>query len=420
MQSVFGLVAGERVLFKTPFSFDVSVWELLWPSLVGAVTVVAPAGLHRDAQGLARFIDAQGVSTVHFVPSMLEAILEVVPPVCLRRVFCSGEVLSPGLVERFFSVFPLVELHNLYGPTEAAVDVSWHRCVRGEVVTPIGGPVSNVRLEVLDGRMRRVPVGVVGELFLGGVQLARGYVGRPGLTAQRFVPDPFGVGRLYRTGDLARWLPGGEVEYVGRTDRQVKVRGLRVELGEIEAALSKLPGVKSATSAVHDGRIIGYVVADELPDWKPALEAILPDYMVPSAVLCLQAIPTTANGKLDVAALPDVRARATDHRPPRTQAQIAVAQAWSTVLGVDGIGLDDNFFDLGGDSIRCLKVISRLRTLGYEVELRQLVMHRTLSELAADLTPAAPAAAPLSTSANAGAFGLLTADDLTKLMSGGV
>ena len=417
MQEVFGLEPGERVLFKTPFSFDVSVWELLWPSMVGAVTVVAPPGIHGDAGALARFIERERVSTVHFVPSMLEAFLEVDVPGCLRRVICSGEVLSPVLVDRFFRVLPGVGLHNLYGPTEAAVDVSWHRCVPGEVVTPIGAPVANTRLEVLDGRMRRVPVGVVGELYLGGVQLARGYRSRPGLTAQRFVPDPFGVGRLYRTGDLARWLPGGEVEYVGRTDRQVKIRGFRIELGEVEAALAELPGVKAAATAVHDGRIVGYVVADELPEWKTPLARKLPDYMVPGALLRLDAFPVTANGKLDTKALPDVRERADEHRPPRTDAEVAVADVWSEVLGVEGIGLDDNFFDLGGDSIRCLKVIAKLRSRGYKVELKQLVMHRTLAELAADLTPTV---APEPVAGKSGAFSMLSAEDLAKLMGGKV
>jgi aryl carrier-like protein len=241
------------------------------------------------------------------------------------------------------------------------------------------------------------------------------------LTAQRFVPDPFGSGRLYRTGDLARWLPNGEVEYLGRNDRQIKIRGLRIELGEIEAALGELPGVKSAATAVHDGRIVGYVVADELPEWKSPLARRLPEYMVPSAVLRLDAMPTTANGKLDVAALPDVREHAAEHRPPGTDAEIAVAAAWGEVLGVvDGIGLDDNFFDLGGDSIRCLKVIAKLRSRGYRVELKQLVMHRTLAELAADLSPAPASAAPEPLAAKGGAFSMLNADDLAKLMGGKV
>ena len=385
MQEVFGLEPGERVLFKTPFSFDVSVWELLWPSMVGAVTVVAPPGIHGDAGALARFIERERVSTVHFVPSMLEAFLEVDVPGCLRRVICSGEVLSPVLVDRFFRVLPGVGLHNLYGPTEAAVDVSWHRCVPGEVVTPIGAPVANTRLEVLDGRMRRVPVGVVGELYLGGVQLARGYRSRPGLTAQRFVPDPFGVGRLYRTGDLARWLPGGEVEYVGRTDRQVKIRGFRIELGEVEAALAELPGVKAAATAVHDGRIVGYVVADELPEWKTPLARKLPDYMVPGALLRLDAFPVTANGKLDTKALPDPVAatRKQGAWPPRDATETRLAVIWQDLLGLDAVSIDEDFFALGGHSLLALRLTMRIRQeFAVELPVASVLSAPTIAELA--------------------------------------
>jgi len=374
------------VLFKTPFSFDVSVWELLWPSMVGAVTVVAPPEIHRDAEALAQFIQAEEISTVHFVPSMLEAFLEVDPPACLKRVICSGEALSPVLVDRFFERLPGVGLHNLYGPTEAAVDVSWHRCVKGESVTPIGGPVANTRLEVLDAHMRRVPVGVVGELYLAGVQLARGYQNRPGLTAQRFVPDPYAVGRLYRTGDLARWLPGGEVEYLGRTDRQIKIRGLRIECGEVEAALNDLPGVKSAYVMQRHQNLVAYIVAESEPDgWRQALLRRLPDYMVPNTLLRLDEFPLTANGKLDVKALPDPVAATRKHGawPPRDATETRLAAIWQDLLGLDAVSIDEDFFALGGHSLLALRLTMRIRQeFAVELPVASVLSAPTIAELA--------------------------------------
>src|SRR5262249_11780377 len=221
-QQAFPLTGADRVLHKTPFSFDVSVWELFWPLLTGAGLVVADPGGHRDAGHLASLAEEHGVTVVHFVPSMLEAFLDEPTTAArlgrLRWVICSGEALGPALVERFHATLPAVELHNLYGPTEAAVDVTWHPCAAGETMVPIGRPIANTRIEILDGSGHRAPVATPGELCIGGVQVALGYLNRPSLTAERFTPDPWGEpgSRLYHTGDLARWLPDGEVEYLGR------------------------------------------------------------------------------------------------------------------------------------------------------------------------------------------------------------
>ncbi|WP_336206819.1 amino acid adenylation domain-containing protein [Nonomuraea sp. LPB2021202275-12-8] len=431
MQDLFRLGDGDRVLHKTPFSFDVSVWELFWPPMTGAGLVVAKPGGQADPAYLADLLDSEAVTTVHFVPSMLDAFLEE-PGLGkrlggLRTVVCSGEALGADLAERFAAALPGAGLHNLYGPTEAAVDVSWHACRPAEAAIPIGRPVANTRLEILDGRMNRVPVGVPGDLWIGGVQLARGYAGRPGLTAERFVPDPHGPpgGRLYDTGDLARWRPDGEIEYLGRSDHQVKIRGMRVELGEIEAALSSLPGVRAAAvRAVRDGaglRLAGYVVPEEDADrdWEGLLRERLPDHMIPRAWALLDALPLNRSGKLDRNALPAPqapgRAGAAADDEPEGAAELAVAAAWRGVLGLDRVCAHDNFFAVGGDSIRSLKVVARLREAGYAVRLEQLFLHQTVRELAGQLLPAHAAEPPEAPPA---AFGLLNPEDLARMLEG--
>ncbi len=330
MQEAFALGADDRVLQKTPFGFDVSVWEFFWPLLVGARLVVARPGGHQDPSYLAGLIDAEGVTTVHFVPSMLQVFLEepgLERCASLARVIASGEALAPDLERRFVERLGEpwgIELHNLYGPTEAAVDVTWQPCGRGagRGSVPIGRPIANVRTCVLDPEGRLAPLGVAGELCLGGVQLARGYLGRPDLTAERFVPD--GVSgepgaRLYRTGDRARLSPAGEIEYLGRLDFQVKIRGFRIELGEIEVALAGLPEVREAVVVARgeasQARLIAYVVPAEErgsaePDeaWTAALrrglERRLPAHMVPSIFVTLDALPLSPNGKVERRALP--------------------------------------------------------------------------------------------------------------------
>ncbi|MFC4117867.1 phosphopantetheine-binding protein, partial [Nonomuraea zeae] len=272
-------------------------------------------------------------------------------------------------------------------------------------VVPIGKPVDNTTLHVLDQHLGPVPIGTPGELYLGGIQLARGYLGKPALTAERFLPAP-GGGRLYRTGDLARWLPSGELEYLGRTDHQVKIRGMRVELGEIEAVLREQPGVTGAAAKLMDGRLVGYVVGD-----TPDLSGKLPDFMIPTAWVRLDRLPTTPNGKLDRAALP-APGRPADlpWEPPRGEAERAVARVWQEVLGLDRVGRNDTFFAVGGDSISSLKVVARLRATGYGVELQHLFTHQAVAELATVLRPRQ--AVPEAT---AGAFDLLSPADRERL-----
>ncbi|MGW4409819.1 amino acid adenylation domain-containing protein [Nonomuraea sp. NPDC004702] len=396
MQDTFHLTPQDRVLHKTPTTFDVSVWELFWPLITGATMVIARPGGHRDTAYLRDLIKTENITTTHFVPSMLQAFLEEegirLPP----RIICSGEALPPH---------DLPGLHNLYGPTEAAVDVSWHACQPGETTVPIGRPVDNTTLHVLDAHLQDVPIGTPGELYIGGIQLARGYLGKPALTAERFLPAPNGQ-RLYKTGDLARWLPTGELEYLGRTDHQIKIRGMRVELGEIEAVLREQPGVTAAAAKLVNGRLVGYVVGD-VPDLSDAL----PDFMIPTAWVRLDRLPATANGKLDRAALPAPdRPADLPWEPPRGAAEIAVAQVWQEVLGLDRPGRHDTFFAVGGDSISSLKVVARLRATGYDVELQQLFTHQAVAELAAVLRPRQ--AVPETT---AGAFDLLSVADRERL-----
>ena len=404
MQEQYGLAPADAVLQKTPFSFDVSVWEFFWPLLVGARLVLARPGGHRDAAYLARLVRRERVTTLHFVPSMLQAFLnEPEAGGCaatVRRVVCSGEALGWGLQRRFFEVMPGVELHNLYGPTEAAVDVTYWRCVEGDEsgVVPIGRPVANTQVYVLDRLARPAPQGAAGELYIGGAQVGRGYLGRPALTAERFVPDPFSPEpgtRLYRTGDLVRRLPGGEIEYLGRIDQQVKLRGFRIELGEVEAVLSLHPQVRECVAAVHeespgDPSLVAYLTADPRP--SPAeiqrfLREKLPDYMVPSSFVFLDALPLTPNGKLDRRALPAPGcpgpAPGGGYAPPAGPLEEAVAKVWGEVLGVERVGALDDFFELGGHSLKAAQVAARLRAeFGVELPLNRLFDSPTVAATA--------------------------------------
>jgi amino acid adenylation domain-containing protein len=416
MQHAYRLTAEDRVLQKTPFSFDVSVWELFWPLLAGARLVMAPPGAHQDPAWLARLIAEHGITTLHFVPPMLQAfVAEPGAAACgsLRRVMASGEALPAELVRRFHDRFAAagVELHNLYGPTEAAVDVTSWPCARPEpgATAPIGRPVANTSIHLLDGGLRPAPIGVPGELYIGGVQLARGYLGRPELTAERFVPDPFAGqagARLYCTGDLARRREGGAVEFLGRIDHQVKVRGFRVELGEIEAALATHPAVREAVVTVRgdlaeDRRLVAYLVArgEGLPapeELRGFLHQRLPEFMVPAAFVALERLPLLANGKVDRRALPAPDAARPElqqaYAAPETAVEQELAAIWSRVLGVAPIGLDDDFFALGGDSILSIRISALARERGLTVLLPQLFSHRTVRQLARAVAPAAAAA----------------------------
>ncbi|HZG41362.1 MAG TPA: amino acid adenylation domain-containing protein, partial [Longimicrobium sp.] len=399
MQAQFGIGADDVVLQKTPFGFDVSVWEFFWPLQQGARLVMARPDGHRDPAYLRDVVEREGVTTLHFVPSMLQPFVDAVEAGrcgSLRHVVCSGEALPPALVRRFHDRFagPVV-LTNLYGPTEAAVDVSCWTCPRDEVdgVVPIGRPVWNTALYVLDASLKPVPMGVPGELYIGGVQVARGYLGRPGLTAERFVPDPFtaqGGARLYRTGDRARWRADGAIEYLGRLDFQVKVRGFRIELGEIEAALRQAPGVADcvvmARAETGEQRLVAYVVGDaEAEALRAHVRRSLPEYMVPSAFVALDALPLTPNGKLDRKALPapELASAEEKHVAPRTPVEEVLAGIWAEVLRLERVGVEESFFDLGGHSLLATGVVSRVRqVLAVELPLRALFEGPTVAELA--------------------------------------
>ncbi|MFI1916417.1 amino acid adenylation domain-containing protein [Nocardia sp. NPDC020380] len=410
MQHAYPLDGTDVVLQKTPATFDVSVWEFFWPLQIGARLVIAAPDGHRDPGYLARIIAEKGVTTAHFVPSMLSVFLtdtDVRGCTGLKRVFCSGEALPAATVTEFHAALgagaDAPQLHNLYGPTEAAVDVTaWH-CQPGAADVPIGVPIWNTRTYVLDARLRPVAPGVVGELYLAGVQLARGYLGRPALTGDRFVANPFTPGtRMYRTGDLVRWRAGrsGVLEYLGRSDFQVKVRGLRIELGEIENALLADDRVARAVCVARRGRggdeLIGYVVAvpgataPDPADLATGLRRVLPGYMVPSVLMVLDELPLSANGKVDRKALPEPGAAA--RRPakpvaaPSNEVEQALLAIFAEVLGTDEIGVQDSFFDLGGNSLTAARAIARVNAgLGAALTIRDLFESASVAELAVRL-----------------------------------
>jgi amino acid adenylation domain-containing protein len=439
MQDAFALSADEAVLQKTPFSFDVSVWEFFWPLAAGARLVIAAPGAHRDPGLLAELIERERVTTLHFVPSMLRAWLDAAEPgrcASLTRVMSSGEALPADLVDRFHAMHPSAELHNLYGPTEAAVDVTHWPCAPGQAAVPIGRPVANTRMYVLDARGGVCPAGVPGELWIAGVQVGRGYWRRPALTAERFAPDPFATvpgQRMYRTGDRARWVEkkcesarvrecesgsasadpscteaaGHEpthalthsrtlaLEYLGRADFQVKVRGFRIEPGEIEAVLKQHPAVADAVVVVtgedRHARLVAYLAARDgmvvppVAELRERLSRTLPEYMVPTAFVALEEIPLTPSGKVDRRALPaPTPGGGTPSEVPLSRREGEVAEVWREVLGTDGIGPDDNFFDLGGNSLLLIRVAGRLKErLGSTVTAVELFRFPTVRTQAA-------------------------------------
>ncbi|MET9485728.1 amino acid adenylation domain-containing protein [Nocardia sp. NPDC006630] len=457
MQAEYRLTTNDVVLQKTPATFDVSVWEFFWPLQIGAQLVVAKPGGHRDPAYLARLIAEKGITTAHFVPSMLAAFVAelegggsrpqarrddegvllggddrgvllggddrgvllggddegVVPGgdgagMALRRVFASGEALPGGTAQRLRELTGAA-VHNLYGPTEAAVDVTCHEVIDADVRSvPIGRPVWNTQVYVLDSRLHPVAPGIAGELYLAGAQLATAYLGRPDLTADRFVANPFGErglpgARMYRTGDRVKWSPAGELEYLGRNDFQVKLRGLRIELGEVEAALLAQSCVAQSVALVrkdiHIGdQLVGYFVRESgaevtIGDLKAALSHVLPSYMVPSALVELDAFPLTASGKLDRKALPAPVFEVEHFRAPSTPVEEIVAGVFGDLLGADSIGADDDFFALGGNSLIATRAVSRINeALDGALTVRELFETARVSELAARIVPGAAAA----------------------------
>ncbi len=399
MQEAFQLRPADRILQKTPFSFDVSVWEFFWPLLYGAELVIAEPGGHRDSSYLAQEIMERGITTIHFVPSMLQLFLEdprAGDCASLKRVICSGEALPKAVQDRFFDRLD-AELHNLYGPTEAAVDVTWWACdPRSDLAfVPIGKPIANTQMHVLDPELRPVPIGTAGELYIGGVQVGRGYLNRPELTAERFIADPFATepgARLYKTGDLARYLPDGNIEFLGRSDFQVKIRGFRVELGEIEAALEAIDGVRQAIVVARersggDLELVAYVSTAGIStagqhgpttdDLKARLLTRLPAYMVPTTFVSIERFPLSPNGKVDRKALPaPTRARpelGTPYAEPRSAVERLVADKWRHILDVEAVGIHDRFFELGGTSLQAARFVNEMQT-----ELRESIFVVTL------------------------------------------
>ena len=413
MQDRYPLSADDVVAQKTPCSFDVSVWEFWWPFIAGARLVMAEPEAHRDPQAMQQFFAHYGVTTTHFVPSMLAAFVasldadSVAACRTLRRVFCSGEALPTELC-REWERLTGAPLHNLYGPTEAAVDVSWYPACGSELAAvtgssvPIGWPVWNTGLRILDAAMRPVPPGVAGDLYLTGIQLAQGYLGRPDLTASRFIADPFAPGeRMYRTGDVARWLANGAVEYLGRSDDQLKIRGQRIELGEIDRAMSALPDVAQAVShacvfnqaAATGGdarQLVGYLVSDSgLPLDTAALKARLaeqlPPHMVPVVLMQLAELPLSANGKLDRKALPlPTLGGERSGRPPEPGMETLVAAAFSQLLGCEVNDIDADFFALGGHSLLAMRLAAQLsRQLARQLTPGQVMVASTVGKLSA-------------------------------------
>ena len=401
MQDTYRLEAEDRVLQKTSYGFDVSVWEFFWPLVTGATLVFARPGGHGDPRYLRQLITREGVTTLHFVPTILNNFLDAVDPAplpSLRRVFCSGEALAADTVRRFLATWPEVEVHNLYGPTEASIDVTaWH-CRPDAATVPIGRPIANTRTYVLDGRLQPAPIGVPGHLFLAGVGLAHGYHHRPALTAQRFLPDPYGPPgqRMYASGDLARWRSDGVLEYLGRQDGQVKIRGQRIELGEVEHVLAQHPDVRQCAVAVREGSYLAaYVVGDvDLGELRTHAAERLPAYMTPTAWVALAELPVTHSGKLDTSRLPEPERAASATVAPRTRTERWLVDTWRDLLGVEQVGVDDDFFALGANSLHATQLIVRIRDhLNVELAPRHLFTSPSLAQLAAllDRAETAPA-----------------------------
>ncbi len=407
MQESYPLNAKDIVLQKTPYSFDVSVWELFWPLIVGAQIEFAKPDGHKDPTYLKEIIQNKGITTLHFVPSMLGVFLQtedIEDCGTIKRIFCSGEALQLEHERRFFECFAHTELHNLYGPTEASVDVSYFACSANSQYrsVPIGKPVSNTQLHILDENLQPVPIGIAGELYIGGTQLARGYLNRIELTEKTFIANPYHSSghpspRLYKTGDLARYLPDGNIDYIGRVDFQVKVRGLRIELGEIETVLHQQADICETVIITKElsqdnVQIIAYFVANN-QDKPPEAELLrehlrqhLPEYMLPNIFICLEEIPLSANGKVNRKALPTPELTdqvSTEYIAPRNDIEQQLVVIWSDILNVEKIGIHDNFFELGGHSLLATRVASRIKKyFEVELKLRELFDATTVATLA--------------------------------------
>ncbi len=429
MRRAFPWSGKDVVLQKTPFSFDASVWEFQAPLMLGGELVMAEPGGQADAVYLVRTIIERSVTTLQVVPSLLRLLLEepgLGSCVSLRRVFCGGEILTSELQSRFFERLPWVDLHNLYGPTEAAIDATCWTCRREAAggAVPIGRPIDNVRTYIVDSRDQATPVGIAGELLLGGAGLARGYLTRPELTAERFGPDPFQAkdgARVYRTGDRARYLPDGTIEFLGRMDRQVKLRGFRIELGEIEAVLERHPAVRAACVTVdgqtpEEQRLGAYIVlkegeVDRLPEVREHASRQLPVHMAPSLFMVLERLPLTASGKVDRQALPPfepVMFAAPADDTPSTELEKEIAALWAELLRSGPVGIRQNFFEVGGHSLLAIRLLSKLRELCHiEMPLRMFFQYPTVAGLAAYIETMRNAREGAGGSGSAGGSGVI-------------
>jgi amino acid adenylation domain-containing protein len=401
MRDQYQLTPADRILQKTPYSFDVSVWEFFLPLITGATLVMARPGGHKDPAYLVNIIQEQKITALHFVPSMLALFLEtegLEKCATVRQVFASGEALSFELQSRFFKRFH-GKLHNLYGPTEAAVDVTYWECTPSyaKPIVPIGRPVANTQIHILDEHLQQVPIGAEGELHIGGIQLARGYLNRPELTAEKFIPDPFRrepAARLYKTGDLARYLPDGNIEYLGRIDHQVKLRGFRIELGEIEAVLTEFPGIRQAVVIVREDvpgnqRLVAYLT--RASNKEVSLDAVrahlaqkLPEFMVPSYFVTLDELPLTTSGKVDRKVLPaPVRDETREIVSARNELESKLVPIFEKILGVKPVGVTDDFFELGGQSILAARLLAEVkRVTGRSIPLSAMLHAASVESLA--------------------------------------
>lgn len=405
MQKMYPIGKGDTILQKTPYTFDVSVWEMFWWSIQGARVCFLKPGGEKDPSAIVEAIEKNKITTMHFVPSMLTAFLNYIENnidlrklSSLKQVFSSGEALNLQQVLRFNKLLYKAngtKLHNLYGPTEATVDVSYFNCSTGEnfEVIPIGKPIDNINLYIMSSKNKLQPIGVPGELCIAGDGLARGYLNRPELTAEKFVPNPFNQGkRMYRTGDMARWMPDGNIEYLGRMDHQVKIRGFRIELDEIQKQLIRHDNVKEAVVLAREDSsgskyLCAYITADRavtVPELRKHLLEKLPDYMVPAYFVQLDKMPLTPNGKIDRKALPESGAYVNtgiEYVEPSNPLQKNLAQIWKKVLNKDKIGIKDDFFDIGGNSLLVIQLVSEMKKIGIELKVSEIFKYPTIEKI---------------------------------------
>ncbi|MFC1975075.1 amino acid adenylation domain-containing protein [Chloroflexota bacterium] len=407
-QQTYPLTTHDRFLHKASLSFDISVWEIFAPLIAGARLILARPGGQMDSAYLVRLIADQKITNIHFPPTMLQLFLEekgVTECSSLQRVFCGGESMPIELKDHFFERLD-AELHHQYGPTETTVDVIIRQCkpTDNRAVVPIGHPIANTKIYILDANLQLVPIGVFGELHVGGLSLARGYLNRSNLTGEKFIADPFSAepgARLYKTGDIGRYLLDGNIEFLGRRDHQVKIRGFRIELGEIEAILRQHPAIREAVVIVQEDepggkRLVTYLVPDQeqplsTSELRAYLKRKLPDYMIPAVFVALEAMPLNANGKINRRALPALDQIKLESEvsfvAPRTTTEEMLTEIWTEILHVEQVGIYDNFFELGGHSLLATQLISRIRTaFTVEIPLRSLFESPTVAQLATLIT----------------------------------